>query len=211
KDFQPVALLTSNPHVLVVSSKVPANTFAEFVEWARTKKGAATYSSFGNGSSGHVGFELLKQTAKLDMVHVAYKGAAPATLAVLGGEVDASLGDLGLVVPHIKSGKIKALALTGDKRSPLLPDVPTFAEAQLPQFSSETWLGLWVRSGVAPENVAKLNDIFTRALASPEMQKLLADQGLQARRMSSEQFRSFAQTESERYRVTIQKAGIRLD
>ncbi len=210
KDFQPVTLLASNPHVLVVSAKVPANTLSEFIDWARNKQGAATFSSFGNGSSGHVGFEILKQLAKLDMTHVAYKGAAPSTLAVLSGEVDATLGDIGIVAQHIKSGKVKAIAITGDKRSAVLPDVPTFAEAKLPQYSSQTWIGLWVRSDVPADRVKKLNELLARALQNPETQKLLADQGMQARPMSSDQFKAFTQAESERYQAAIKKADIKL-
>ncbi len=210
KDFQPVTLLASNPHVLVVSSKVPANTLPEFIEWARNHKGVVNYSSFGNGSSGHIGFELLKQLTKVEATHVAYKGAAPSTMAVVSGEVDANLADIGVIAPQIKAGKVKAIAVTGDKRSEVLPNVPTFAESGLPEYSSQTWIGLWVRNGVPNDRVQRLNQLFTQALQKPEIQKLLAEQGMRARPTSSEQFREFAQAESDKYRAVIRKANIKL-
>ncbi|SSW68641.1 hypothetical protein AVE30378_03100 [Achromobacter veterisilvae] len=146
KDFQPVAQLATNPHVLVVGPKVPAGDLKAFLAWAREQGDKATFSSFGNGSSGHLGFEMLKKQAGLAMMHVPYKGSAPATMAVLSGEVDATLGDVGVVAPHIQAGKLRALAVAGNARTPALPDVPTFAEAGLPGFESQTWMGLLTRA-----------------------------------------------------------------
>jgi tripartite-type tricarboxylate transporter receptor subunit TctC len=211
KDFQPVALLATNPHVLVVSSKVPASTLPEFIEWALGKKGSANYSSFGNGSSGHIGFELLKQMTKIEATHVAYKGGAPSTMAVVSGEVDATLADVGVMAPHIKAGKVKAIAITGDKRNSVLPNVPTFTESGLPNYTSQTWVGLWVRKGVPSDRVQKLNQLFTNALQGTEIQKLLVEQGMQARPTTSDQFRAFAQSESDKYRTAIQRANIKLE
>lgn len=211
KDFQPVTLLATNPHVLVVSSKVPASTLPQFLDWARGKAGGANYASFGNGSSGHIGFELFNQMAGIDLEHVAYKGSAPATMAVVSGEVDATLGDIGVVAPHIKAGKVKALAITGDKRNSLLPDVPTFAESGLPKYTSQTWMGLWVRNGVPADHAGKLNDIFTKALQNQDVQKLLAEQGVQARPTTADQFKAFAESESDKYKTAIQKANIKIE
>ena len=210
KDFQPVTLLASNPHVLVVSTKVPANTLPEFIEWAQGRKGVVNYSSFGNGSSGHIGFELFKQMTRLDATHVAYKGGAPSTMAVVSGEVDATLADIGSIAPQIKAGKVKAIAVTGDKRSDLLPNVPTFAESGLPQYTSQTWIGLWVRNGVPADRVQKLNQLFSQALRTPDIQKLLAEQGMKAQPTTSEQFREFAQAESDKYGAAIRKSNIKI-
>src|SRR5690606_37136558 len=129
----------SNPHILVVNASVPANTLPEFISWAKSRNGEATFSSFGNGSSGHIGFEMFKQMADINMVHVPYKGAAPATMAVLSGEVDATLADIGVVTPHLASDKIKAIAITGDERAPTLPNIPTFKEGGMPDYFSQTW------------------------------------------------------------------------
>jgi tripartite-type tricarboxylate transporter receptor subunit TctC len=211
KDFQPVALLATNPHVLVVSSTVPVHTLPEFVDWARGKKGSVNYSSFGNGSSGHIGFELLKQMTGIEATHVAYKGGAPSTMALVSGEVDATLADIGVMAPYIKAGRVKAIAITGATRSPVLPNVPTFAESGLPKFSSQTWVGLWVRSGVPNDRIQKLNQLFTKATQSPEIQKFLSEQGMQAQPMTSDQFKAFAQSESDKYQTAIETSHIKLE
>jgi len=211
--FRPVTLVASNPHVLVVNSSVPANSLSEFVEWAKSKNGGASFSSFGNGSSGHIGFEMLNQMADINMLHVPYKGAAPATMAVLSGEVDATLADIGVVAPHLKSGegKIKAIAITGDKRAATLPDVPTFKESGMPEYNSRTWLGLWTRAEVPDDKVRRLNQLFNDALKSEEMQALLAQQGFEAGSTTPEAFAEFAKEESKRYKAAIEKANIRIE
>ncbi|VCU70833.1 Tripartite tricarboxylate transporter family receptor [Pigmentiphaga humi] len=209
KDFQPITRLASNPHVLVVSPKVPVSDLQGFLTWTKAQHGKASFSSFGNGSSGHLGFELFKQRAGLEMLHVPYKGSAPATMAVLSGEVDATLGDIGVIAPHVAAGKLKALAISADKRSPVLPDVPTFAEAGLAGFESETWMGLLTRSGVPQDRVARLNALFVQALADPEVRKTLQQQGMDPQPSSPEAFRSFLQQQSDQYRAAIEKAGLK--
>ncbi|MBN9474033.1 MAG: tripartite tricarboxylate transporter substrate binding protein [Burkholderiales bacterium] len=209
KDFQPVTALASNPHVLVVSSKVPANDLKGFLDWAKAQQGKASFSSFGNGSSGHLGFELFKQRAGVEMLHVPYKGSAPATMAVLSGEVDATLGDVGVVAPHIAAGKLKALAVSGASRSAALPGVPTFAEAGLAGFSSETWMGLLTRAGVAQDRVNRLHDLFAQALQDPEVRKTLQQQGMEAKPSAPAEFARFLQQQSDQYRVAVEKAGLK--
>jgi len=211
KDFQPVTLLASNPHVLVVNPKVPANNLSEFLAWAKAQKGKATFSSFGNGSSGHIGFELLEQMTGINMLHIPYKGAAPATLAVLTGEVDATLGDIGVVEPHIQTGKLKAIAVTGEHRAPTLPKVATFAESGLPGYSSQTWIGLWVRAGLPDDRLQRLNQLFNQALQRPEIKALLAKQGMQARPSTVAEFTAFARKESDKYKTAIDKAHIHIN
>lgn len=209
KDFQPVTSLASNPHVLVVSSKVPAADLKGFIDWAKAQQGKASFSSFGNGSSGHLGFELFKQRAGLEMLHVPYKGSAPATMAVLAGEVDATLGDVGVVAPHIAAGKVKALAVSGSQRSAALPGVPTFAEAGLAGFSSETWMGLLTRAGVAADRADRLHDLFAQALRDPEVQKTLRQQGMEARPSAPADFARFLQRQSDQYRIAVGQAGLK--
>lgn len=209
KDFQPVTQLASNPHVLVVSSRVPANDLKGFIDWARAQQGKASFSSFGNGSSGHLGFELFKQRAGVDMLHVPYKGSAPATMAVLAGEVDATLGDVGVVAPHIAAGKVKALAVSGSQRSAALPGVPTFAEAGLAGFASETWMGLLTRAGVEGDRVERLHQLFAQALQDTEVQKTLQQQGMEARPSAPADFARFLQQQSALYRVAVDKAGLK--
>ncbi len=211
RDFQAVTQLASNPHVLVVSPNVPANNLSEFLAWAKKPETKGSFSSFGNGSSGHLGFELLKKHAGLDMLHVPYKGSAPATMAVLSGEVDATLGDVGVVMPHILGGKLKAIAITGAERSPSLPNVPTFDESGLKGFSSQTWMGLLVSSGVSAERVRRINELFVSALQQPEVQAILAQQGMQARPSSPEAFKAFMASEGAKYKTAIQESNARID
>ncbi len=211
KDFKPVALLASNPHVLVVNSNVPANTLPEFIEWAKGQQQEPTFSSFGNGSSGHIGFEMFKQLANINMLHVPYKGAAPSTLAVVSGEVNATLGDIGILAPHIQANKVKAIAITGEERAPLLPNVPTFKESGIEDFSSQTWLGLWVRAETPEDRIQKLNELFNQAMQTEEMKELLSQQGLQARPTTPTEFTEFVNSESQRYKTAIEKANIRIE
>lgn len=211
KDFQPVAQLATNPHVLVVGPKVPAGDLKAFLAWAKEQGDKATFSSFGNGSSGHLGFEMLKKQAGLAMMHVPYKGSAPATMAVLSGEVDATLGDVGVVAPHIQAGKLRALAVAGNARTPALPDVPTFAEAGLPGFESQTWMGLLTRAGVPAERVQRLNQMYSEALQDADVRQILAQQGMVAAASSPEAFSAFMKAESAKYGQAIKDGNVRID
>ncbi|MCY1200418.1 hypothetical protein D9M72_118480 [compost metagenome] len=211
KDFQPVAQLATNPHVLVVGPKVPAGDLKAFLAWAREQGDKATFSSFGNGSSGHLGFEMLKKQAGLAMMHVPYKGSAPATMAVLSGEVDATLGDVGVVAPHIQAGKLRALAVAGNARTPALPDVPTFAEAGLPGFESQTWMGLLTRAGVPTERVQRLNQMYSEALQDADVRQILAQQGMVAAASSPEAFSAFMKAESAKYGQAVKDGNVRID
>jgi tripartite-type tricarboxylate transporter receptor subunit TctC len=211
KDFQPVAQLATNPHVLVVGPKVPAGDLKAFLAWAREQGDKATFSSFGNGSSGHLGFEMLKKQAGLAMMHVPYKGSAPATMAVLSGEVDATLGDVGVVAPHIQAGKLRALAVAGNARTPALPDVPTFAEAGLPGFESQTWMGLLTRAGVPAERVQRLNQMYSEALHDADVRQILAQQGMVAAASSPEAFSAFMKAESAKYGQAVKDGNVRID
>lgn len=211
KDFQPVSLLTTNPHVFVINNNIPANNLAEFIEWSKNQKQEPTYSSFGNGSSGHIGTEILKDLIKIDMLHVPYKGGAPSTLAVVTGEVDATLADIGSIFSHVKSNKVKAIAVTGDERSALLPDVPTFKEEGIEEFKSQTWLGLWVRKGTPNDRVEILNNLFNEAMQADEIKTLLSQQGLQVRETTPEEFSEFVKIESNRYKKAIEEADISIE
>jgi tripartite-type tricarboxylate transporter receptor subunit TctC len=147
----------------------------------------------------------------VNMLHIPYKGAAPATLAVLTGEVDATLGDIGVVEPHIQTGKLKAIAVTGEHRAPTLPKVATFAESGLPGYSSQTWIGLWVRAGLPDDRLQRLNQLFNQALQRPEIKALLAKQGMQARPSTVAEFTAFARKESDKYKTAIDKAHIHIN
>lgn len=211
RDFTPVTLMASNPHVLVVHPSVPATNLREFIEWARSRKGSATFASFGNGSSGHLGFELLKKAAAFDMVHVPYKGVAPATTDLIGGQVDAMLTDLPLAVAHVQTGKLKAIAIASERRAPTLPGVPTFAEAGLDGFVSKSWYGLVVRSGTPSDAVARLNTAFVTALRDPAVREKLNAMGMDTIGSTAEEFGRFMQDESARYGEAVRISGARVD
>lgn len=209
KDFEPVTLLASNPHVLVVHPSVPAKNLQEFLAWARSTKQA--YASFGNGSSGHLGFELFKKAGGFDMVHAAYKGSAPATQDVLAGIVPAMFADLPQVVNHIKAGKLRALAVGSPKRDAALPDVPTFAEAGLPGVTSQSWYGVVVKAGTPPETVQKLQSAIVAALADPKLRQALEPTGLDFAGTSSAEFGAFLKSEAARYGEAIRFSGAKAD
>lgn len=211
KDFAPVTLLASNPHILVVRPKLSVQDLNGFIAWARAKNGAASYASFGNGSSGHLGFELFKKAAQLNMLHVPYKGVAPATNDLLGGQVDAMLTDLAQVVPLIRAGKLKAIAVASEGRTPLLEEVPTFTEAGLPGFTSKSWFGLLVRAGTPPDAVARLNAVFVSALHEPAVRLKLAEAGMEPIGSSSTEFAAFMAAESQRYAEAVKFSGAKLD
>ena len=208
KDFVPVCLVASNPHLLVVHPSVPASNLKEFIAWAKFRNGAAAYASFGNGSSGHLGFELLKKAGGFDMVHAAYKGGAPAIQDLLGGQVSAMLTDLPQAVQHVKSGKLKAIAVGAQLRAPALPEVPTFAEAGVPNFQSQSWYGLVMRAGTPPEVVEQLNGVVNVALKDDKLKSILEPSGLELIGGSSEQFRQFLDKEAARYQQAIAAAKI---
>lgn len=208
RDFTPVTALAANPHVLVVKNDLPVSNLAEFIDWARKPQSQGTFSSFGLASSGHLGFELLKKAARIDMLHVPYKGSAPATMAVLTGEVDATLGDAGIVAPHIQSGKMKAIAVTGTQRLTMLPQVPTFAEAGLPEFESQTWTGLIVPANTPPAVVQRLNELYGAALQAPGVQNVMGQQGMLPIASTSAAFGDFLKAESSKYKQIIDTAGI---
>lgn len=211
KDFVPVTLLASNPHVLVVSNAVPAGNLEEFIAWARSRRGAATFASFGNGSSGHLGFELFKKAGRFEMVHVPYKGVAPAMTDLMGGQVDAMLTDLPQAIESIKAGKMKAIAIASSARAASLPDVATFAQAGLPGFESRSWYGLVMHRDTPPARVAALNAAFVAALAEPAVRQKFTSNGLDITGSSAADFGAYLQRESAKYADVIKSANIRLD
>ncbi len=209
QDFVPVALMASNPHVLVVHPSVPARTLPEFLAWARANK--AAFASFGNGSSGHLGFELFKKAGGFDMVHAAYKGSAPATQDLLAGTVQAMFADLPQVVSHVKAGKLRAIAVGSLRRDAALPEVPTFAEAGLPGVQSQSWYGVVVKAGTPRETVQKLQAAVAAALADPKLRQALEPTGLEFIGSGSAAFGDFMKSEAARYGEAIRISGAKSD
>ena len=170
KDFTPLTLAASNPHLLVGHTGLGTPTFKEFLPLARQKGSSMTYASFGNGSSGHLAFELLKKTYDFPMTHVPYKGVPQAMTDVIGGQVNVMLTDLPPGAVQVKAGKMLGLAIAAEKRSPTVPDVGTFQELTGTRFVSRSWFGFLVRSGTPPEVVKTLQSEIVRALQNPGVQ-----------------------------------------
>ncbi|MCC8427591.1 tripartite tricarboxylate transporter substrate binding protein [Reyranella aquatilis] len=179
KDFTPVMLAATFPTVIMIHPAVPAQTPQEFVALVKSQPGKLTYSSAGTGNGSHLTIELFRTAAGgLDMVHVPYKGGAPAVQALLAGEVQMTAVSANTALPHIQSGKVRALGVASTKRSPALPDVPTFAEGGIP-FEGDSWLAIMGPPGIPPDVVAKLNQEIAATLREPETRERLAKIGLE--------------------------------
>ena len=211
KDFTPLTLAASNPHVLVTSNALGTRNLAEFLAVAKAKGKALSYGSFGNGSSGHLAFELLKKTYGFDMEHVPYKSTPQAMMDVIGGQIQAMLTDTPAAVPQAKAGKMMVLAIAADQRSPSLPDVPTFQEATGTRFVSRSWFGFLVKSGTPPEVQKLLQTEIVRALKTPELKDKLHDLGMDTIGSTPEEFAAFMKSESERFADAIRFSGAKTD
>lgn len=211
KDFVPVTLAASNPHVLVVFPGLGASNLRDFLTMAKAKGKSMSYASFGNGSSGHLAFELFKKQYGFDMVHVPYKGVPQAMTDVMGGQVHAMLTDLLAAVPQVKSGKLTGLAVAADRRTPTLPDLPTFEEASGTKFVSRSWFGILARAGTPPEVLRMLNTEIVKALQNPDVKAKLASLGMDTYGNSPEEFAAFMRSESERFADAIKFSGTKIE
>jgi len=189
KDFTPIAMVAGTPNILVVPASVPASNLREFIAWAKSQPGKLSYGSAGAGSLTHLAMEQFKLSADLpDITHVAYRGIGPAFTDILGGQTQAIFPGLAAGLPHIRSGKVKPLAITGLKRHPLLPDVPTFEELGFKGFDGVQWYGI-VGPGNLPAPIVKtLNDEINKALATPDLKERLSGEALDPMPMTPEQF-----------------------
>src|SRR5476651_384039 len=178
KDFAPVTLVVTVPEMLVVASNVPANNMAELVALAKAQPGKLNFASAGVGGLPHLAGELFKLTAKIDVVHVPYRGAAPAINDLLGQQVQMTFLDLPVILPHIKAGSLRPIALGAPSRAPTAPDVPTTAEVGMPDLLIENWYGMIAPAGTPPAIVASLNRVANEALSDPGVKAKLAEQGL---------------------------------
>lgn len=191
KDFTPIAMVGGTPNVLVVPPSLPVKTLAEFVAYAKANKGKLSYGSAGPGTLTHLAMEQLKIATDLDMTHVPYRGIAPAITDILGGQTQVLFPGLAAALPHIKAGKMRPLAVTGQKRHPLLPDVPTFEELGYKGFDGVQWYGIVGPAKMPPAVVARLNSEINAQLANPELAEKLSGEALQPMPMSPEQFGAY--------------------
>jgi len=208
KDFQPVSLIVRAPHMLVVNPSVAAANVKELVALARARPGKLNYASFGVGTSNHLGAELFKMVAQIDVTHVPYKGGAPAITDLIGGQVDMMFESQAVVLPHVKSGKLRALAIATATRSPLAPEIPTFAEAGIDGFITGTWFGLVAPAGTPRPIVDKLARAVQGVVATPEVKAAFEERGLVPVGNSPEEFKTFIASEIDRWSEVARRAGI---
>ncbi|NML47122.1 tripartite tricarboxylate transporter substrate binding protein [Ramlibacter sp. G-1-2-2] len=211
KDFVPVAQIANTPSVLVVYPGTPARSMQEFVALAHDPSKPLAVATPGNGSAQHLALELLRKKAGLSINHIPYKGGAPAVTDVLGGQVSAMMSGFPEVAPHIKAGKLRALAVTTEGRSSFLPDVPALTELKLADAGSAGWNGIHVPAKTPPEIVARLHDEVNAVLEMPEVKEQLAALGFEVRRTSQKDFATFVTQQIVRWKQAVELSGARID
>jgi tripartite-type tricarboxylate transporter receptor subunit TctC len=209
KGFVPVTMIATVPSLLVVNPSVPAKDFKEFLALAKAKPGTLYYGSAGNGSSGHLAMEYLKQAAHIDLVHVPYKGTGPMVTDLLGGQTQATFTGATPLMPHIKQGKLRPLAVGSAKRIAALPDVPTVAEAGVPGFETSQWYGILAPAGTPDAIVRKLATEINRILRTPEVIERLASDGSIPQGSTPEEFAKFIAAERKRWGSVVKTANIK--
>ena len=211
RDFTAVTQATAQPYVLGVHPAIAAASVREFIALAKAKPGQFNYSSGGNGSAPHIGSELLKSMAGIDLVHVAYKGGAPAILALAGGEVALSFGSLPSTPPLVRAGKIRALAVSGLKRTPAAPELPTIAEAGVPGFEIINWYGLLAPAKTPAAVIDKLHAALAQTLQLPDMRERLLKDGTDTVASTPAAFTEYIKNDIAKWIRVVQSAGIRVE
>jgi len=208
-DFAPVSLVASTPNILVVHPSTPARTVKEVIALARARPGTLNFASAGVGSSSHLAGELFRVLAGADIVHVPYKGAGPAMVDVLSGQVQLYFATMPAAMPHVKSGKLVPIAVTSAKRSPALPDLPTIAESGVPGYEASTWYGLLDPAHTPGDAVARLHEGVVKILGERALRDKLAEQGFEPVGDSPQEFAAYIKSEIAKWGKVIRDAGIR--
>ena len=211
KDFKPVAMLVVSPHIIAVNPKLPVHSLGELVDYAKKNPNVLNYATSGNGSVPHIGVELFKQRTGIELVHVAYKGAGPAVQDVLAGNVQMTVATPPSVAGFIPTGQVRALAVASSSRIPLLPDVPTTAEAGFPDFELDAWVALFAPAATPDSVVATLTEAVKKTLANERVQQSLMGAGVQVRYMNPEQLDQQVRSDIDYWQPVIRKAGITID
>ena len=211
RDFTPISLLVINPQILVVHPSLPVTSVKSLVALARSRPAQINYASVGNASPQHLGMEMLKRMAGIDMVHVPYKGTAPAITDILAGNVSLMFNSMPSVLQQHQAGRLRGIAVGSAKRSPAAPDIPTVAESGLPGFEYVTWYGLFAPAGTPREIVGRLNAQVVKILADPELSKRFAGQGAEPQGTTSEQLASYRRAEYERWRKLISEMKLKVE
>jgi tripartite-type tricarboxylate transporter receptor subunit TctC len=211
KSFAPIGILASGPNVLAINPGLAVNSVKELVALAKQKPGELQYASAGVGSFQHLGGELFKLEAGVDILHVPFKGGGPAMIDVIGGHTKLVFSSLVQTTPHIKSGKLKAIGVGGLKRNPVLPDVPTVAEAGVPTYEAVNWWGIVAPAGTPQPIIDKLHEKLTAVQTSPEVQKQFSQEGAEIVQMTPTAFGTFMQTEMQKWERVVKEGKIKAE
>ncbi len=211
KDFVPIALLAKVPNIFVVNASVPAKDFKEFVALAKQKPGALNYGSAGNGSAGHLAFEYLKFVTGIDVVHVPYRGTGPQLQDLLGGRLEAASAGTPALMAHVKSGKLRPIAVGTPERIPALPDVPTVAELGYPGFETSQWYGIIGPAGLPKDVIDKLSVEINKALKSSAITTRFANDDAKAGGGTPAEFAAFIKAEQDRWSKVVKSANLRIE
>jgi len=211
KDFVPIAMVATSPLVLFAHPSVTFSDVPGLIAYSKANPDTLNFASAGNGTAVHLAGEKFQEMTGTHWTHVPYKGGAAALIGIVGGEVDLTLNGLLATMPHIKSGKLKALAIAGSHRSSAMPDLPTVSEAGVPGFQSGSWQGLLAPAGTPPEIVAKIHDAVVKVLNEPEMKQRLADQGAEVVANTPEEFAVFIREDTAKWAQIVKTSGIKIE
>lgn len=211
KDFAPLTRVANVPNLLVANPAQPYKSVAELIAYAKANPGKVNFGSSGNGTSIHLSGELFKSMAKVDMQHVPYKGSAPAVTDLLGNQIGIMFDNMPSAIQHVRSGKLRPLAVTTAKRSPELPNVPTIAEAGVPGYEATSWFGLFAPAGTPPAVISKLNTAIVKVLGQADVKKKISEQGAEVYSETPEQFAAFIQKEAVKWGKVVRDSGASLD
>ncbi len=211
KDFEPIGLIAKIPNLLVVNNSLPIRSVADYQRFAKESRDGITFASSGNGSSIHLSGEIFKMQTHLNMLHVPYRGSAPAMTDLLGGQVQSMFDNAPSALPHVQAGRLRAIAITSAQRSPLLPNVPTMAESGLPGFDVQSWFGLAAPAGTPRPVIERLNAELNKVLNAPDVRQRLQEMAATPVPGTPEQMRSFAQSETQRWREVVKASGAKAE
>lgn len=209
KDFAPISQAVALQNIFIVHPNLPVRSLKELIALAKAKPGALNFASSGNASPGHLAGELFKSMAKVNLVHVPYKGGGPAMVDLIAGHVEIFVAVISTAVPQAKAGKVRALAVTAPKRSPALPEVPTVAETGLKGYEATNWYGMVAPPGTPPPLLDRLHKATVSVLEMPDVKQALLDQGIEAAPSSPAQFAAYIKSETAKWRKVIQTAGLK--